>query len=142
MNNLSDICRLLIFLYFNIEQAWIIFILPHGERYRTEPVEQFFTDRVDAHLEDRGFIEQRLRSADFQDASLVDDSYAVAERFHVGKLMRIEEDAHTLGFQLPEEIAHITLANRVKPGYKLVEQNQVRPVENGLRQSYALHHAF
>src|SRR5207248_5416411 len=107
MNDLSDICRLLISLYLNIEQAWIIFILPHSERYRTEPVEQFFVDEVGAHLQDRGFIKQRLRSANFQDASLVDDGYAIAERFHVGKLMRIEENAHTLGLQLSEEIAHI-----------------------------------
>src|SRR6266446_2875214 len=142
MDDLSDICRLLILLHFNVEHTWIIFILPHGKRYRTEAVQQLFVDRVGAYLEGRGFIEQRLRRTDFQDATLVDNRYAVTQRFHVGQLMRIEEDAHTLGLQLPQEVAHITLANRVQPGYKLIQQNEVGPVEDGLRQSYALHHAL
>ena len=87
MNDLSDFSRLLIFLYFNVKHALIIFILLHRERNGTEPVEQFFGHRAGANCEDRGFIEQRLRSTDFQDVSLVDDGYAVAECLHIGKLV-------------------------------------------------------
>lgn len=87
MNNLSDICCLLIMLYFNIELAGIILILPNCQGYGTEPVEQLFIYRVDAYREDGGLIKQRLRSTDFQDASFVDDGYAITKRFYVGELV-------------------------------------------------------
>src|SRR5579883_1932399 len=87
MHNLGDVCRLLVMLPLDIKHVRLILILPHGPRYRTESVKQFFAHRIDAHLKDGRLVEEQLGRANLENAPLVDNGYAVAQRLHVGKLV-------------------------------------------------------
>jgi hypothetical protein len=113
MNDVGDIGRVLLVLYLNQKFTWVVFLLAYCQGDRTESMEQFLTHTTDMYLQGQWFIEERLRRANFQDATMIDDCHAIAEGFYIRKLMGVEEDAHAFGLQLPEKVAHVALTNGV-----------------------------
>ena len=56
--------------------------------------------------------------------------------------MRAEEHRAASIPQLQDQLADISAAKRIEPGHRLVENHEVRLVEERLRDADALQHAF
>ena len=73
---------------------------------------------------------------------IFDEGHPVAGDFHFAEKMRVEENGCTFLAQIFNDIAHHPPANRVQPGGWFIEEDQIWPIEQGLRQSDALQHPF
>ena len=69
-----------------------------------------------------------------------DDGDAAAQRLGVAEDVRAEEHRPALVAQLENQRADVAAAERIEPGHRLVEEDQLRVVEQRLRDADALHH--
>ena len=56
--------------------------------------------------------------------------------------MRREENGAALFFQIEDDVADFAPTHGVEPGRGLIEKNHLRIVQDGLRDSDALHHSL
>jgi hypothetical protein len=74
------------------------------------------------------------------DHSLTDNAGAVAERLHIWEDVGREENRLTVLPQVSENVAYHDAAERVEPGKGLIEDQQVRLVQDRLREPSPLEH--
>ena len=85
----------------------------------------------------------RARETAFgDDAAALDERHTIAGRFYFTKQMGIEKHRHVVGAQFVDDAAHQQPAQWVKPGGRLIEKDESRIVQQRLRQTDALKHAF
>ena len=85
---------------------------------------------------------QVIHMADAPDLAVVQDRDAVADKLHVGELMRGQEDRPAFLFQPQDQVADVAVRDRVKARRRLVEEQQLGIVDERLRDADALEHAF
>ena len=73
---------------------------------------------------------------------LRDDADLAAQRLGVRQDVRAEEHGAAAIAQAEHELPHVAAAERVETGHRLVEEDDVGPVENRLGNADALHHAL
>ena len=67
---------------------------------------------------------------------------AIAQRFRVRQNMSGEKNCLAFVLELRDEIANFAAAHGIKSRHRLVEENDFGVMQNGLRNSHALQHAF
>ncbi len=90
-------------------------------------------------LHARSQIRNRAHAAEF---SFVDDGDPVAERFGVGKNVSGEEYSFAFVLELLHQVAHFAPSHGIEAGHRFIEEYKLGIVQNGLRDSDALQHAF
>ena len=65
-----------------------------------------------------------------------------AQRLGIRQDVRAEEHRPPLVAKLQDQIAHLAPADGIEPGHRLVEDDELRIVDERLREADALHHAF
>ena len=90
-------------------------------------------------LHRRGQILHRAHAAQF---ALVNDRDPVAQRLGVGKNVRREKYRLAFVLQLLHQVANFAPPQRIQSRHRLVEENQLRIVQNGLRDSRPLQHSL
>src|SRR5262245_58007643 len=79
-----------------------------------------------------------LRRPDRDDAALVDDSNAVTQLFRFFDVVRSNQDGARLPPQVGDQLVDLEARLRVETGGRLVEEQQLRIVEQRQRQGQAL----
>src|SRR5690349_1035999 len=74
--------------------------------------------------------------------ALAEDRHPVADRLHLAELVRAKEDRFALALQSLDDLPHLHPPERVQAAGGLVEDEQVRIVDQGLGQADALLHAL
>src|SRR5579884_934404 len=87
-------------------------------------------------------LQQRLYLAIGLQFTLVENGDAVAHVLHVFQAMAAHDDRLAQRFQVADEILHPACAQRIKTGSRLVEDDQIRVVDERLSQADALTHAL
>src|SRR6266571_4230356 len=85
MYNICDICCLLITCYLDQEAARVIFVVLYIERNCMKSLEQFLAYMVNAHFEHFLLVEEFSGRSNFQNATLIDDSYSITNSFYIGQ---------------------------------------------------------
>ena len=85
---------------------------------------------------------RRRETAFGDDAAAFDERHAIAGRFHFAKQMGIEKHRDPVGAQFVDDAAHQQSAQRVEPGGRLIEEDELRFVEQRLGQPHPLKHAL
>src|SRR6266487_5665244 len=85
MYNICDICRLLITFNLDQEAARVILLVLYIERDCMKSLEQFLAYMVNAHFEHFLLVEEFSGRSNFQDATLIDDSYPITHSFYIGQ---------------------------------------------------------
>ena len=75
-------------------------------------------------------------------AALLHEHHAVAGGFHLAEQMRIRNTVVPRSRSSSMTLAHQEPSERIEPGGRLVEEHELRLVEQRLRESDALHHAL
>ena len=84
-----------------------------------------------------------IRDAPFAlEFALIEDGDAVTNRFHLTEFMRREEHRLALVFQPLNDLAHFHAADGIKSARRLIENQQVRIIDERLRESRALLHSL
>ena len=94
-------------------------------------------DRVaeaDLHLLGRG-SPQALHGVLGHQPAFPDDPDPVGAALHLAQLVRGQEDGPALGSRLLQQVLELALHQRVKPGCRLVEHQQLRPVHESQHQA-------
>src|SRR5207244_921551 len=94
-----------------------------------------------ADLDDRMAERARLylvRGADGDDAAFVDDGDAVAQLFCFFNVVRGDEDGSLLASQTGHQLVDLEARLRIEAGGRLVEEKQLRIVDQSKRQGEAL----
>ena len=81
------------------------------------------------------FLEQVLDRAHGLDAAVVKDRDAVADVFHVREQVRRKEDGLAAAGEGDDEVLDLAAAQRVEAGRRLVEDDEVRIVDQRLREA-------
>ena len=79
---------------------------------------------------------------DGREASLGENRHATAERLGVAQDVRAEEHRAPLVPQLEDQLPHLAPAERIESRHRLVEEHDLRVVDERLRDADALHHAL
>ena len=87
-------------------------------------------------------VGRRRERALVDHAAAFDERHAIAGRLHFAQQMRIEEHRDPVGAQLVDDAAHQQPAQRIEPGGRLVQEDELRIVQQRLRQPHALEHAL
>src|SRR6266581_1915272 len=85
MYNICNICRLLIMCYLNQEVVRIVFFVLYIERDCMKSLEQFLAYMVDAHFEHFLLVKEFSGRSNFQNATLIDDSYSITNSFYISQ---------------------------------------------------------
>src|SRR6266487_1877887 len=85
MHDVRDIRRLLFILKLDQEAAWVIFHALYVEGNSVEALEQFLAYMVNTDLKHLLLIKKLSRSANFQNSSLIDNSYPITNSFYIGQ---------------------------------------------------------
>src|SRR5581483_8578197 len=88
------------------------------------------------------FLDQVVDLAFFAQAALMQDRYAVAYRLDLDQFVRRKKDGLARLLQSLNDLAHFHPSQRIQPARRLVQDQQIRIVDQGLRQSDALLHAL
>ena len=86
---------------------------------------------------ERADVGQRARR---HQAAAHKNRHPAAQRFGIGEDVRAEKHRAAAIAQLQDEVAHLPAAQRIQPGHRLIEEDHVRIVEDGLRDAHALEH--
>ena len=74
--------------------------------------------------------------------SLADDGHPVANRFHLAEFMRGKEDCLSFVFQPVNDLPHFHLSDRIQTAGRLIENEQIRVVDQRLGKANPLLHAL
>ena len=98
----------------------------------------------DADAQDRAIPEPTLDVADRalrQDPAAIDDRHARAQLLELGQDVAADEDRLAERPELAQEFAQLDASARVQAGGRLVEEQDLRVVDQGVRQAQPLLHA-
>ena len=119
-----------------------------GERIGEREGSEFLDDQV---RNAKGFHFHHIQVADVgfesaggiagDDASVVDDGDAVAERVRFEHVMRGEQDGLLFGLQIEDDLPELTRTDGIKSQRGLIEEKHLGIVEQGPRHVQALFHA-
>jgi hypothetical protein len=70
------------------------------------------------------------------------DRNAVANPLDLAQKVAVEEHSRALRLQARDQLAHVATADRVEIGGRFVQDQQLRPAEDGLCEAEALLHAL
>src|SRR5262245_5937873 len=87
-------------------------------------------------------FEQALDAAEFLQFTFVQNCHTVADILHILQAVAAHDDRLALVAQADDQVLHPARAERVEAGGRLVEDHQLRIVDQRLRQPDALPHAF
>ena len=91
---------------------------------------------------DRGLSQEVLGRTLGDDDSSVDHGHPVADPFHFGQQMAVEEDGHAPPAQMQEHVAHVEAPQGVEGAGGLVEEDQLGVAHQRLGQAEPLLHAL
>ena len=81
------------------------------------------------------------RGSFHDDASVIDDRHALAQRVGFEHVVRRQQDGLALTLQVQDDLAQLACADRIEPDCGLVEEQHLRVVDQGPGDVQALHHA-
>jgi len=93
-------------------------------------------------LESAAFRHDLGHGALFQHVSFGEDRDRVANELDLAEKVAVQQYRHAAVLQRLDERAHVAPAERVKVGGRLVEDQQLRPAQDRLRDAEALLHAL
>ena len=97
--------------------------------------------RTDAKLQVEHLGRSR-ETAFLDDAAALDEHDPIARGFHFAEQMGIEKDRDPVGAQLGDDVAHQQPSQWVEAGGRLVQEHELRLVQQRLCQPRALQHAL
>ena len=87
-------------------------------------------------------LQQAVDPAQLLQLALVEDGDPVADVLHVGQQVAAHDDRLALLLQVQDQVFHVPGADRVQAGGRLVQQDQLGIVDQGLGQADAAGHAL
>ena len=83
-----------------------------------------------------------VHAANFFQLALEQDPDPVADVLDVGQEVTAHQDGFPLLLQIQDHVLHVARPDRVETGGRLVQNHDVRVVDQGLRQTDAADHSF
>ena len=100
-----------------------------------------FGGQADAQLQVERLGRSR-KTALLDDAAALDEHDPIAGGFHFAEQMGVEKHRDPVGAQLGDDVAHQQPSQWVEAGGRLVQEHELRLVEQRLGQPHALQHAL
>jgi len=104
--------------------------------------ENLLAEIVGAHVNVNFAVRRAVQISGADDFALLDEDDGVASNFDFAEEMGIEEDGGAAFSLVTDDVANKASAHGVEAGGRLVEEDEFRAVNQGLRETDPLQHAF